>query len=134
MTDMIPPGQLIKTDEKGRVRTPRSRQEELLDEFERSGISGPKFAQISGIKYQTFATWVTRRRKERATAKPSQRKTSPVRWLEAVLDRAAGNAAASVPLVIHLPSGIRMEVGDSTQVSLAAQLLHLLEKGQPGPC
>ncbi len=37
MTNMISDGQIMKADQIGRVRNPRSRQEELLNEFERSG-------------------------------------------------------------------------------------------------
>jgi len=48
---------ILKTDVLGRVRTPRERREHLLDEFERSGLSGKKFAALAGIKYPTFATW-----------------------------------------------------------------------------
>ena len=38
---------ILKTDTKDRVRTPRERQESLLDEFERSGLSGAKFAEFA---------------------------------------------------------------------------------------
>ena len=40
---------ILKTDTKGRVQTPPERREKLLDEFERSGLSGAKFAQLAGI-------------------------------------------------------------------------------------
>jgi hypothetical protein len=53
----------LKTDDLGRVRTPQARRESLLDEYERSGLSGAKFAALTGIKYSTFATWAQRRRK-----------------------------------------------------------------------
>lgn len=39
----------------GRVRTPPARKEALLDEFERSGLSGARFAALAGIKCPTFA-------------------------------------------------------------------------------
>ena len=66
MTDMISTGGVIlKTDGLGRVRTPRERREQLLDEFERSGMSGVKFAEFVGLKYQTFATWWLQRRRQR---------------------------------------------------------------------
>jgi hypothetical protein len=29
----------------------------LLDEFERGGLSGAKFAALAGVKYSTFAAW-----------------------------------------------------------------------------
>jgi len=49
MTDMLKAaGAVLKTDGVGRVRTPVARRESLLDEFERSGLSGPKFATLAG--------------------------------------------------------------------------------------
>ena len=39
---------LLKTDGLGRVRTPVARREGLLEEFERSGLSGAKFAALAG--------------------------------------------------------------------------------------
>jgi hypothetical protein len=64
MTDMQKSdGQILKPDAKGRVHTPNAPQDSLLDEFERSGLSGPKFAQLAGVSYQTFATWRQRQQK-----------------------------------------------------------------------
>ena len=48
---------ILKTDVIGRLRTPLARREQLLDEFEKSGLSGQEFAELAGIKYSTFATW-----------------------------------------------------------------------------
>ena len=48
---------VFKQDGLGRVKTPASRRDHLLDEFDRSGLSGKKFAALAGIKCQTFATW-----------------------------------------------------------------------------
>jgi len=54
---------MLKRDVLGRVQTSRERREVVLDEYERSGLSGPKFAEVMGIKYATFATWLQKRRK-----------------------------------------------------------------------
>ena len=51
-------GQLLKQDTVGRIRTPRERREALLAEFDRSGMSGQKFAAWAWIKYTTFANWL----------------------------------------------------------------------------
>jgi len=56
---------ILKTDLLGRVRTPREHREMVLDEFERSGLSGERFATLAGIKYSTFATWAQKRRRQR---------------------------------------------------------------------
>ncbi|MDB6108465.1 MAG: hypothetical protein JWR69_215 [Pedosphaera sp.] len=52
MTDMPKSeGAVFKTDTRGRVHMPAGRRESLLDEFERSGLSGAKCAALAGIKY-----------------------------------------------------------------------------------
>ena len=48
---------ILKSDAGGRTLVPLDRQVELVREFERSGLSGPRFAAMAGVKYQTFATW-----------------------------------------------------------------------------
>jgi hypothetical protein len=130
---MIAPGDsLLKTDSKGRVRTPRERRESLLDEFERSSLSGAKFAELAGIKYQTFAAWATRRRKQRSqTAAPAQRPEA-VRWLEAVVQDAQA-ASPSSGVSVRLPGGVCIEVGDLGQVRLAAALVEALAQ-PPAAC
>src|SRR5512133_2058287 len=101
-----PAGAALKTDELGRVMTPPERRERLLDEFERSGLSGVKFAALAGIKYQTFATWVARRKKESAVTKPTVKPVDQVRWLEAVVAEAQQPVAPSASsLKLHLPGG-----------------------------
>ena len=122
MTDMIKAdGVVLKTDQLGRMQTPVERREQILDEFERSGLSGKKFAELVGIKYQTLATWAEKRRRERGT--PSMVKRSqPVRLLEAVVER----AQPSMALVLHLPGGARVEIADASQAVLAAALVRAL--------
>jgi len=129
---------ILKTDVLGRVRTPRERREHLLDEFKHSGLSGQKFAELAGIKYQTFATWVQKRRRQRGIYPAVGQREIParvpdkMRWLEAVVEAASGSVvkANGTLLVLHLPGGVRVEISDTKQVELAAALLRALQK----PC
>ncbi len=122
--------QLLKSDALGRVRTPPQRREQLLDEFERSGISGVQFAELTGLKYQTLATWLQQRKRRRAAT--TRRKTpAKVRWLEAVVGQTADRGAGP-SLPVHLPGGIRLEISSAGQIPLAAALLRALEKA--GAC
>ncbi|MGB0993821.1 MAG: IS66 family insertion sequence element accessory protein TnpA, partial [Akkermansiaceae bacterium] len=59
------PTGLVKTDCIGRVRVSKEHREQLLDSFEKSPLSGTKFAALHGVNYQTFATWVQKRKRER---------------------------------------------------------------------
>ena len=113
---------LLKMDAVGRVRTPKAKREEILDEFEGSGVSGVEFAELAGIKYPTLASWVQRRRRERRThgrkgpAKPDR----GMRFLEAVVEKAA---TGSVPLEVELPGGVRLRITGPEQVPWAVQLV-----------
>ena len=118
---------VIKTDGLGRVQTPATRRETLLDEFERSGLSGAKFAALVGIKYSTFATWAQRRRRQRGSSPVSARPAASVQWLEAVMEQAQSSGGQSPStLVLQLPGGVRVEVVDEKQMALAAVLIRAL--------
>jgi hypothetical protein len=98
----------------------------LLDEFERSGLSGPKFAQLAGIKYQTFAAWALRRRKRVAVQVPVKPQEQ-VRWLEAVVEQAQKSGSQNQgSLVLQLPGGVRAEISDVKQAALAGALVRAL--------
>jgi hypothetical protein len=135
MTTMIEAGEtILKTDTKGRVQTPPERREKLLEEFERSGLSGAKFAALAGIKYQTFAAWVMRRRKQRGLAQAPTTGANSVQWLEAVVREAKAPATAvATPLKVRLSTGIWIEISDFNQISLAAALVRALDK-LAAPC
>lgn len=117
---------LLKIDVLGRVRTPAARREQLLDEFERSGTSGQTFAELVGVKYQTFATWVQQRKRRRA-ATTRRKPPAKVRWLEAVVGQPADHRAGPW-LPVQLPGGVRLEISSARQIPLAAALLRALAK------
>jgi hypothetical protein len=45
-------GVVLKVDQQRRVRRTAAQREALLAEYARSGLSGPEFARVAGIKYQ----------------------------------------------------------------------------------
>ena len=123
---------ILKTDTRGRVITPAARREKLLDEFEQSGLSGAKFAQLTGLKYSTFATWAQRRRRQRGAPAPPNLKApaTPAQWLEAVVEQAA-QREGSPPVRVRLASGAWVELEHAGQAPLVAALLRAWEKAAP---
>jgi hypothetical protein len=131
MTDMLKTEvEVLKTDEAGRVRTPAARREHLLNEFDRSGWSGQKFAELAGIKYPTFAGWARQRRLRRQGAASEVKSVDSVQWLEAVVEQAQadGVPARPISLVLQLPGGARVELADEKQMALTAVLIRALAK------
>jgi hypothetical protein len=127
---------IVKTSRAGHMLTSRHRREELLAEFDKSGICASEFAKLAGIKYPTFMYWLQRRRLQQpdssSTVGPSPKRT-PGLWLEAVIDKAQAGAppGAVTPLLVRLPSGAALEINHASQVALAAGLLRAWEKS---PC
>ena len=121
MTSLTLEDQVLKTDTLGRVKTPIERREALLDEFEGSGMSGVKFAEYIGIKYQTFASWVQKRRWQRAAGVGSleaagAETSPPLQWVEAVLEEgSAGAGCKAGALSVQLPGGARLQISDARQ-------------------
>ena len=132
MTTLIAEVGVLKTDTKNRVRIPAERREALLDEFERSSMSGAQFAELTGIKYQTFANWAQKRRRKRAAADGSavDAGTGGVQWVEAVSGRQGASVMSAVAakghLRVQLPGGASLELSHRSQLMMAAELLRTL--------
>ena len=62
-------GQILSRDARGRVLVSRERRESLLEEYDRSGMSGVKFAQYVRIKYSTLASWL---QKQASSSRPGK--------------------------------------------------------------
>lgn len=115
-------GQILKTDKLGRVQVPPERREAILDEFERSGMTGIAFAERYGIKYQTFASWRQKRKKNGA---PAGEKPVPFLLIESEESPPRG-PCSSDGLEIELAGGVRLRIRSREEVDLAAQLLRAL--------
>jgi hypothetical protein len=127
-------GEIFKRDKMGRVRVSRARREALLNEFERGGTSGAQFADYVGIKYSTFATWIQKRQRSRASGVGighqsrvlKRKRTAPIRWLETMVDVQGKESRSEARLRVHLPGGAHLEITNGAQAGLAAVLLENL--------
>lgn len=122
---------LIKTDVLGRMHRTREQRERILDEYGRSGLSGPAFAALCGVNYQTFATWLQRRKRLRRAypkCRPGRKAAPQVQWLEASIQPTAVSTATG--LLLQLPGGVQAQISNPHHIALAAALVRALEK----PC
>jgi hypothetical protein len=122
---------IIKADTHGRLRMTAERREFLLAEFERSAMTGRKFAAWAGISYSTFGNWWRARKKSQRAelTSPAAENATGTRWLEAVVGKPRPQArgkSKSGPLIVHGRGGVRLELSDESQIKLAAQLLREL--------
>ena len=141
--------QMLKQDVLGRVRMPREQRERILDEFENSGLPGTQFAKRHGLNYQTFASWVQKRRRARseyAASLPSSNSDTPPPpaltevFLSLPSDHkdqsisSAGTIASLTeppPLRIDLPGGTTLQLENTSQVPLVIELIQSLAPPNP---
>lgn len=100
----------------GRRQTAAARREQLLTQFERSGLSAAEFARQHGLNYTTFCGW--RKRWEGAKALPS--------FVQVEVTPSAGAAE----LVIEAGQ-VRIRINHPTQMELAVALIKSLDKSRP---
>ena len=132
MTSLSDAAEVLKQDERGRLRVSRERREALLAEFDRSGMSGAKFARVTGLNYQTFVGWV-RQRKLRGGAATS----GAVQFLEAVVGTPAETRIGlglAGGLQIDLPGGSVLRIESPGQLALAAELISLVAQSGRNRC
>ena len=124
------PGQIMSQDAQGRVLVSRERRESLLEEYDRSGMSGVKFAQYVGIKYSTLAYWLQSRRRRRQREKSlikAGADTEGARnngaWIEAVVENGSPARVATGALRIYFAGGAYCQISSTGEAALAAELL-----------
>jgi predicted HTH domain antitoxin len=124
---------ILKTDKRGHVRTPPERREELLAEFDRSGLTLTRFAELAGVRYSTFATWLQQRRNKRAASQDKEKVTpKPVRFAEVLMDGTLQPVpSVACALAVSLPGGAHLVLTEASQVPLAAQLIAALNPSSP---
>ena len=129
MTSTIVPSEtlLLQKDTRGRIRMPAERRQAILDEFERCGMSGAAFAKHHGIKYQTFASWRQKLRRDRVRSAADPK---PLALTEVVVNQSARTAGREAGLRIELPGGATLHIHQPVEARLAAAVLAALaERG-----
>lgn len=129
---------ILKQDRLGRVHLSPERRDELLALYDASAMSAPLFADWAGIKYQTLARWLLKRRKASAGSDTHTEAVSnsvplhappKISWVEARLaspSRSGHTESEPSGLVLHLPGGARVCAGDARTM---AELLQALGVG-----
>lgn len=121
---------IMKTDRRGRLRYSPEQKASLVEAYQSSGLSGPRFAALHGVNYQTLATWLLKHK--RATSSASQTHSPRlISLIPAEIGKTSASGAGQ-PLEILLPGGSRLSVTAPSQVRLAAALIRELEN--PRPC
>ena len=113
---------ILKRDSRGRVLTTQEQRRALLQAFENSGLSGPQFARVAGINYQTFATWRQQHKRQAFEIKDSSNlDTGMVGFVEAVMQ---GPQDAASPLSLSPSRSVALRFCPAEGMPLELELSH----------
>jgi len=122
--EVEPAQELLKLDSRGRIQISSERRTALLDEFDRSGMTGAGFARHYGIKYTTFAHWIRMRKK----AAQQQQHANPGTG-EKFLLVTNREPTSSPGLTVDLPHGAKVNIATTAEAELVGALIRSLGTG-----
>ena len=117
-----------KADRRGRFHYTEEQKSAMGEAYRSSGLSGPRFAAMYGVNYQTLASWLGKRK---GTVPFAPAGTPAPRFLSLIRAEIEGfrSPAGMTPMEIQLPGGAKLTITASTHVRLAATLIREIEKG-----
>ena len=116
-----PASTIIRTGSDGRLRYSREQRQDLLEAFDRSGLSAMSFSRQHGVSYQTFIAWV-RKRRECGDALPPD---APA-FAEVMLQKPSHDPSSGLRTL--LPCGTVIEIPSRSALPLAAELITTLRR------
>lgn len=123
-----PDDSILRADTLSRVRTPAAKREQILAEFDRSGLSGARFARLHGINYQTLMNW---KRKRSAASSPnaatSNPTADPIGHFATRLGLREVRIGADCGLEVEIGSGVRLRIETPEQAELAGRLIRSIQ-------
>ncbi len=111
---------ILKADRLGRLRYTPEQKQALVEAYEASGLSCPRFAALHGVNYQTLVSWLKKRRQAEPNH-PALRSLVP-----AELENGSPSSATTLPMEILLPCGVRLAIHTPPQTHMAATLIREL--------
>ncbi len=103
----------------------------LVGEFQRSGLPASKFAQLAGVRYNTFWNWL---REHGLTARRGRKRAaqSKPRLVEVCFDpKQASVTSRQAGLEVSLPGGAQASLQHAGQAALLAALIKALAQSSP---
>ena len=119
---------IMKTDRRGRLRYTPEQKKTMIEAFQSSGLSAPRFSAHHGVNYQTLVSWI----KKGNTAVTAGPPGLPCPAFLSLVPAELQTAGAGRAMEVLLPGGAKLVITAPDQVQLAVALIRALEN--PLPC
>lgn len=112
-----------RRDRIGRLSIPEQRREELLSQYNDSGMTQAAFARRAGVRYPTFAHWVQQARKKGVRRADAGRAADAARFVEVSAGLQRRAPASTSELSVALPGGLVARGADAGALSMLVRAL-----------
>lgn len=121
---------IMKTDRRGRLRYTAEQKKTMVDAYQASGLSAPRFATLHGGNYQTLVSWIKKGKIQGLEAPPRSLRSALLSLVPAEIDHsnAIGSGRA---MEVLLPGGTKLLISSAGQVGLAVALIRELNNSRP---
>ena len=119
---------ILKRDRRGRLHYSKEQKSALVDAYQCSGLSGPRFAALHGVNYQTLASWLKKRKSTSSPSRPVPSNPAMFFLAEAEIQELPSAGA----MELTLPGGGKLAIRSIAHIPFAVALLR--ELTQPRPC
>jgi transposase-like protein len=114
---------IMKTDRRGRLRYTPEQKKTMIEAYQASGLSAPRFAAHHGVNYQTLVSWIKKGKMAVTAGPPGLPCPAFLSLVPAELEAAGDGRAVEV----LLPGGAKLVITAPGQVQLAVALIRALE-------
>ena len=121
---------IMKTDRRGRLRYTPEQKNTIVEAYQASGLSAPRFATLHGVNYQTLVSWIKKRKIQGAERSPRSLHSALLSLVPAEIAHSNAIASGSAMEVL-LPGGTKILISSPSQVDLAVALIRELNHSRP---
>ena len=121
---------IVKTDRRGRLRYSPEQKASLVEAYQSSGLSGPRFAALHGVNYQTLASWLLKHKRANSSVSPDNCSPRIISLIPAEIEGLSASGTGQT-LEILLPGGSKLSITAPSQVPLAVAVIRELERNRP---
>jgi transposase-like protein len=121
---------LLKTDRQGRLRYTPEQKKTMVDAYQASGLSAPRFAALHGVNYQTLIYWIKKSKTKQPTAPLESRHPALLSLIPAEIDHAPVPGTRDAVEVL-LSNGVKLLITSPSQVNLCVTIIRELSHSLP---
>jgi len=121
---------LLKTDKIGRLRYTPEQKKTMVEAYQASGLSAPRFATLHGVNYQTLISWIKKGKAEKYSNSSPAPHPALLSLVPAEIEGSAA-VGADRAMEVVLSSGTTIRISSPDQLDLAVVLIRQLENARP---